>query len=45
MYTQVVANLKKVGLMTPHMVENLRKIGIDPAVDGRAYTLQNEVGA
>jgi hypothetical protein len=44
MYTQVIANLKKVGLMTPHMAENLRKIGIDPAVDGRAYALQNEVG-
>jgi hypothetical protein len=45
MYTQVIANLKKVGLMTPHMAENLRKIGIDPSVDGRAYTLQGEVGA
>jgi hypothetical protein len=45
MYTQVIANLKKVGLMTPHMAENLRKIGIDPTVDGRAYGLQNEVSA
>ncbi len=43
MYTQVVANLKKVGLMTPHMADNLRKIGIDPNVDGRAYSLESEV--
>ncbi|HKV55175.1 MAG TPA: ferritin-like domain-containing protein [Candidatus Binataceae bacterium] len=42
MYTQVVANLKKVGLMTPWMAENLRKIGIDPTVDGRAYSLEAE---
>ena len=42
MYTQVVANLKKVGLMTAHMAENLVKIGIDPAVDGRAYSLEAE---
>jgi P-aminobenzoate N-oxygenase AurF len=42
MYTQVVANLKKVGLMTSRMADNLRKIGIDPAVDGRAYTLEAE---
>jgi hypothetical protein len=40
MYTQVVANLKKVGLMTPRMADNLRKIGIDPTVDGRAYSLE-----
>lgn len=45
MYTQVVANLKKVGLMTPHMADNLAKIGIDPTVDGRAYTLEGEVRA
>jgi len=45
MYTQVVANLKKVGLMTPHMADNLVKIGIDPNVDGRAYSLQSEVAA
>lgn len=45
MYTQVVANLKKVGLMTPRMADNLVKIGIDPNVDGRAYTLQSEVTA
>jgi hypothetical protein len=37
-----VANLKKVGLMTAHMAENLVKIGIDPAVDGRAYSLEAE---
>jgi hypothetical protein len=29
--------------MTLRMAENLRKIGIDPAVDGRAYLLQEEV--
>jgi len=45
MYTQVVANLKKVGLMTAHMAENLVKIGIDPNVDGRAYALESEVNA
>jgi len=45
MYTQVVANLKKVGLMTPHMADNLVKIGIDPSVDGRAYSLESEVAA
>jgi P-aminobenzoate N-oxygenase AurF len=45
MYTQVVANLKKVGLMTAHMAENLAKIGIDPSVDGRAYSLESEVTA
>jgi hypothetical protein len=45
MYTQVVANLKKVGLMTPHMADNLVKIGIDPTVDGRAYSLETEVTA
>jgi hypothetical protein len=45
MYTQVVANLKKVGLMTPHMTDNLRKIGIDPTVDGRAYSLDSQVTA
>lgn len=45
MYTQVVANLKRVGLMTPHMADNLAKIGIDPTVDGRAYTLESQVPA
>jgi len=45
MYTQVVANLKKVGLMTTHMADNLVKIGIDPSVDGRAYSLESEVAA
>jgi len=43
MYTQVISNLKKVGLMTPHMADNLTKIGIDPTVDGRAYSLESEV--
>jgi hypothetical protein len=45
MYTQVVANMKKVGLMTQRTAENLRKLGIDPSVDGRAYTLEEQVGA
>lgn len=45
MYTQVVANMKKVGLMTERTAENLRKLGIDPTVDGRAYSLESEVGA
>jgi hypothetical protein len=45
MYTQVVANLRKVGLLTPRMTDNLAKIGIDPAVDGRAYSLEAEVTA
>lgn len=40
MYTQVVSNMKKVGLMTEHTAENLRKLGIDPSVDGRAYSLE-----
>jgi len=40
MYTQVVSNMKKVGLMTEHTAENLRKLGIDPTVDGRAYSLE-----
>jgi P-aminobenzoate N-oxygenase AurF len=39
MYTQVVANMKKVGLMTPRTADNLRKIGIDPDIDGRRGTL------
>jgi len=45
MYTQVVSNMKKVGLMTERTAENLRKLGIDPSVDGRAYTLEAQVGA
>ena len=40
MYTQVVANLKKVGMMTPRTAENLRKLGIDPNIDGRIATLE-----
>jgi hypothetical protein len=42
MYTQVVSNMKKVGLMTERTAENLRKLGIDPAVDGRAYSLEQQ---
>lgn len=45
MYTQLVSNIKKVGLMTPRTAENLRKLGIDPTVDGRAYTLEEQVRA
>jgi hypothetical protein len=40
MYTQVVANMKRVGLMTERTAENLRKLGIDPTIDGRAATLE-----
>ncbi|MGH7934904.1 MAG: ferritin-like domain-containing protein [Candidatus Binataceae bacterium] len=42
MYTQVVANMKKVGLMTERNAENLRKLGIDPTIDGRAARLETE---
>jgi rubrerythrin len=45
MYTQVVSNMKKVGLMTERTAENLRKLGIDPTVDGRAYALESEAAA
>ncbi|SRR5579875_744892 len=40
MYTQVTANLKKVGLMTPRIAEQLRALGVDPEVDGRARSLE-----
>jgi hypothetical protein len=42
MYTQVVGNMKKVGLMTERTAENLRKLGIDPTIDGRAASLEAE---
>jgi len=45
MYTQVVSNMKKVGMMTERTAENLRKLGIDPTVDGRAYSLEAQLGA
>jgi hypothetical protein len=45
MYTQVVSNMKKVGLMTERTIANLRKLGIDPSVDGRAFTLEQQPGA
>ena len=45
MYTQVVSNMKKVGLMTERTAENLRKLGIDPNIDGRAATLESQAGA
>ena len=31
--------------MTPRMADNLVKIGIEPAVDGRSYSLETEVTA
>jgi hypothetical protein len=40
MYTQVTGNLKKVGLMTPRIADQLRKLGVDPEVDGRARSLE-----
>lgn len=45
MYTQVVSNMKKVGLMTPRTAENLRKLGIDPTIDGRAAILESQPSA
>ncbi len=45
MYTQLVSNIKKVGLMTPRTAENLRKLGIDPSLDGRAYSLEDQLRA
>lgn len=43
MYTQVMGNLKKVGLMTPWIAEQLRGLGFDPEVDGRSRALEAEV--
>jgi hypothetical protein len=40
MYTQVVSNMKKVGLMSERTQENLRKLGIDPNIDGRIAHLE-----
>jgi hypothetical protein len=45
MYTQVVSNMKKVGLMTERTAENLRKLGIDPNIDGRSATLESQPAA
>jgi hypothetical protein len=39
MYTQVTGNLKKVGLMTPWIANQLRTLGFDPEVDGRSRAL------
>jgi hypothetical protein len=39
MYTQVTGNLKKVGLMTPRIADQLRTLGFDPEVDGRSRNL------
>jgi hypothetical protein len=40
MYTQVMGNLKKVGLMTPWIAEQLRGLGFDPEVHGRSHMLE-----
>ena len=40
MYTQVTGNLKKVGLMTPRIADQLRTLGFDPRADGRSRTLE-----
>ncbi len=40
MYTQVTGNLKKVGLMTPRIAEQLRNLGFDPEADGRSRILE-----
>jgi hypothetical protein len=45
MYTQVVSNMKKVGLMSDRTRANLTKLGIDPNIDGRAATLEQQPGA
>jgi len=43
MYTQVVANMKKVGMMTERTAANLRKLGIDPSIDGRTANLESQL--
>jgi hypothetical protein len=40
MYTQVTGNLKKVGLMTPWIAEQMRTLSFDPEVDGRQQRLE-----
>jgi P-aminobenzoate N-oxygenase AurF len=45
MYTQVVSNMKKVGLMSDRTRANLMKLGIDPNIDGRNATLEQQPGA
>ena len=40
MYTQVTGNLKKVGLMTPRIADQLRTLGFDPEADGRSRPLE-----
>jgi P-aminobenzoate N-oxygenase AurF len=45
MYTQVVSNMKKVGLMSDRTKANLMKLGIDPNIDGRNATLEQQPGA
>jgi len=37
--------MKKVWLMTERTAENLRKLGIDPNIDGRAATLESQASA
>jgi hypothetical protein len=41
MYTQVMSNLKKVGLMTPPVAGQLRALGFDPDSDGRSHQLES----
>jgi len=36
-----MGNLKKVGLMTPFIAEQLRGLGFDPEVDGRSQNLDS----
>ncbi|MBF6559088.1 MAG: ferritin-like domain-containing protein [Candidatus Binataceae bacterium] len=43
MYTQVVSNMKKVGMMTERTAANLRKLGIDPSIDGRTANLESQL--
>ncbi len=43
MYTQVMGNLKKVGLMTPWIAEQLRGLGFVPEVDGRSQMLEADI--
>jgi P-aminobenzoate N-oxygenase AurF len=45
MYTQVVSNMKKVGLMSDRTKANLMKLGIDPNIDGRNATLEQQPSA
>jgi hypothetical protein len=37
--------MKKVGMLTPRTAANLRKLGIDPEIDGRAANLEQQLSA